>query len=287
MKQHRTLTTVLSEKYGIDVTEVETQKNGISCTGFRINNGSSVSPVVYYSSEETVDELVERILSIANQPTPQIETEDLISKDKLLRNSYLAIQRQGTEELVKRDFCNLELIIRISVVLPDKDSRGSIKVTPQILESSGLSEEELFDAARKNSVRMASISSMAEMLGAPDGLFEETPFYVGTYMDGNGKYWGHGAAVLALPEVIHEFCVSHGFSSVYILPSSTEEVLFLNMTAMDNDSVDVNELSSMVNEINLTTVDPTLRLDPVIYFFDDNTQQISIVSVYAERDKIA
>jgi len=154
-------------------------------------------------------------------------------------------------------------------------------LTPQILSQSGLSKDELFDAAKSNSVEVASITSMAEALGAPEELFSEIPFHVGTYKDTDGHLMGHGAGILALPEVIHDFCISKGYAgkAIYILPSSTEEILLL-----PTESANPEELSSMVSEINASTVDPILQLEPTCYIFDDSTQEVRIASAYYERE---
>ncbi len=257
-------------KVGVTAAVVETVKNNVVCHGFQIDNGTNVKPVVYYSSEETLEAFVEKVLKIADQPAPEIDTDNLVSKKALLNNSILCIQKQSAENLVKREYLNVELYVRVMVDF-DKDNQGSIKISPQILDQAGLTEDELFDTARNNSVARATIGTMAEALGIPEELFGEVPFFVGTYRENKC----HGAALLALPEVLHDFCESRGYKKVWILPSSTEEILLLPI-----EDVDPGELSAMVNEVNTTNVDEVLCLEPVCYQFDNKTQEVSIASSY-------
>ncbi len=257
---------------GIDAVEVETVKNGVTCTGFQILTGSNIAPVVYYAPEETVEAFVERVVRLKNQPLPGIDPAELVSRERLLNCSFLCIQRKSGEDIVKRDYLNLELYLRLAVELPENDTKGTVKITPQILNLSGVTEAELFEAARANSLRKTEVCSMAEALGLPEEFEVPTYFYVASYDDKC-----HGAGVLALPEVIHEYCEKHGFNGAYIIPSSTEEILLIS-----REDADPADLAAMVDEINSSVVDPVLWLDPVIYEYDDVTREVSIASSYRE-----
>ncbi len=259
---------------GVDVKEVETIKNGVKCQGFQIQSEGRVRPVVYYSAEETIEAFVEKVIEIANRPTPDVDVDNLITRENLLNNTFLCLQKQGSEEIIKRKYLNLELYVRLAITdFFGSDSKASTKVTRQMLEMIGVNEEELFAAARKNSLFKAQICSLAEALGLPEEMFGEAPFYVGSYSDKC-----HGAAVLALPEVIHSFCHEKGFEQLYILPSSTEEVLLVpDMTG------DPAMLANMVNEVNCTEVDPVMQFDPIVYLYDDATKTVIIAASFDER----
>lgn len=257
---------------GIEAAEVETIKNGITCRGFQIDTGTNVRPVVYYSPEETAEAFVEKVLQITSQPAPEIDANDLVNKERLLNDTILCVQKQSNENLVKKEWLNLELYVRVMVDFPGKGNHGSIKISPQILNQAGLTAEELFNAARKNSIAKATIGTMAEALGAPEELFTEIPFFVGTY---DNKC--HGAGILALDEVLHSFCESRGYRRVWLLPSSTEEVLIL-----PTENADPAELSAMVHDVNTSdgVVDPMIQLENCVYQYDDETQEVSIASSY-------
>lgn len=267
-----TLTNALA-KAGIEAAEVEIVKNGIVCTGYQIDNGTNVKPVIYFSEEETVEAFVERALDASKLPAPEIDGEDIISRERLLQNTILCVQKQGTESIVKKEYLNLELYLRVEVDMIDDGTKGSIKITPQILEKAGLSSEELFAAAKSNSIKKASVRTMAEVIGMPEELFGETPFYVATY-DG----MCHGAGIIALSEVLHKFCESKAYKGLLILPSSTEEILLL-----PDITEDVTSLAEMVNQVNTETVDAVLQLEPVVYRYDDATRKVSIASSFREE----
>ncbi len=258
---------------GINAAETETVKNGVVCRGYQIDTGSNMSPVVYYSPDETAEAFVEKVIRIADQDAPKIDVDNLVSRERLLNNTVICVQKRGFEILVKKDFLNLEIYIRLTVEFPGRNDSGSIKVTPQILEQAGLTEEEVFEAARKNSLKMAKICTMAEALGAPEELFEEVPFFVGIYEDKC-----HGAAILAIPEVLTAFAEERGYENLYILPSSTEEILLLPA-----ETTDPSELANIVNDVNTSTVEPMLQLEPCVYLFDAETQEVTIASSYREE----
>jgi hypothetical protein len=254
---------------GIAVKEVETVKNGISCTGYQIDTGTNVKPVIYHSPEETIEAFVARAREIAKIPVPQIDVETIMSREYLLDKTIVCLQKNSNERICKRDFLDLEMYVRIEVDFADGTS-GSIKVTHEILDNAGISEEALLEAAISNSEKKACISTMAEALGMIEDVLGENLFYVATYQDK-----AHGAGIMAVTETLHDFCEKKGFSKIYILPSSTEEVLLLPHGLMDPEN-----LAGMVNSVNLETVDPLLQLNPTVYLYDDALREVTIAHTY-------
>lgn len=270
-----TLTTTLAAK-GITATEIDTVRNSNVCKGYILENGTNIKPVIYYSADDTEESFVERAMITVSMPTPHIDAEEMISRENLLSKTYLCIQKQGEEPIIKKKFLDLELYVRLGVDIPDDESKGSIKVTPALINRAGLSEDELFAAAERNSIKKVTISSMTEVLeelGVPADLINETPFYVATYHDRT-----HGAGIMALPEVLHNFCEEKGYSRISIIPSSIEEVLLLPV-----ESIDPEDLAAMVSDVNRSTVDPTLQLNPTAYTYDDATRKVSIASSIREE----
>ncbi len=270
-----TLTTALAAN-GIEAVEVESVKNGVVCKGYQIENGTNVKPVIYYSSEETVESFVRRAREIVAKKIPDFDATSLISRNRLLNHTYLCVQKQGEEAIVKKQYLDLELYVRLEADLSDDERKGTIKVTPEIINRAEISEEELFASAKTTSIKKSNIYTMAEIfgkIGAPDGLVDEAPFYVATYDDN-----AHGAGILALNEVLHEFCKEKGHSRLYILPSSTEEILLL-----PGGRSDPEDLAAMVNNVNTGIVDPVLQLNPVVYLYDDSIQRVSIASSFREE----
>ena len=89
-----TLLNALKES-GITVKEVETVKNGVSCTGYQIDTGTNIKPVVYYSPDETIEAFVARVCEIAKKPVPQVDVEMITSRKYLLEKSFICLQKKG------------------------------------------------------------------------------------------------------------------------------------------------------------------------------------------------
>lgn len=267
-----TLLNALNE-CGFVVKEIEAIKNGVNCKGYQIDNGTNIKPVIYHSPEESIEAFVARAIEIAKSPVPQIDVEKITSHEYLLDNTFVCLQKKGNEEICKRTFLDLEMYVRIGVDFADGTS-GSIKVTQGILEKAGMSEDQLYEAAIQNSEKKAHVTSMAETLGMmTEELFGENLFYVATYHDK-----AHGAGIMAVTKILHEFCEKKGYGKIYILPSSTEEVLFIPNGYMDPES-----LAVMVNCVNEETVDPKLQLNPTVYLYDDNLGAVTIAFSYNKK----
>lgn len=257
---------------GIEAESVEIVKNGIPCKGLRvIKKGCDISPIIYYSQQDTTEAFLSRVrsalVSDVSSPTAMLTDPDYV-RDYV----YLAVQRQSKELLVKQKYLNIELIMRVMLDLGEQAGTGSVKVTPGLVEQLGIAEDELWKCASANSHAGSNIRSMAEVLGLPDTDGEQS-LYVAT----TGQLTG-GASVLYFPEIFHAFCEDHGEEACYMLPSSTEEILVLRETALDNGRLTVNDLVRMVETINEDQVDPILQLEPAVYRYSIDTDEIGVVA---------
>lgn len=257
---------------GIEAESVEIVKNGIPCKGLRvIKKGCDISPIIYYSQQDTTEAFLSRVrsalMSDVSSPTAMLTDPDYV-RDHV----YLAVQRQSKELLVKQKYLNIELIMRVMLDLGEQAGTGSVKVTPGLVEQLGIAEDELWKCASANSHAGSNIRSMAEVLGLPDTDGEQS-LYVAT----TGQLTG-GASVLYFPEIFHAFCEDHGEEACYMLPSSTEEILVLRETALDNGRLTVNDLVRMVETINEDQVDPILQLEPAVYRYSIDTGEIDVVA---------
>lgn len=263
---------------GINAEEVETIKNGVMCTGFRIVTDHSVSPIVYYSEDETVEEYVNRVIKAKLKGVPSVNIEKLLNKDNILKNCYICTQKRSNEDIIKRDYLNLEEYIRIGVSLDkESDYEASVKVNSAILDISGISKEEIFDAARKNSLNRVKIKSIEEILGLPNILPGDMSMYVATYENNH-----HGSGVLVLKESFHKFCMDMNVTECYILPCSVEELILL--TGSDYST---QELVTMVSRVNETEVEDILQLEPVVYYYDVAVNEVSIAASFLEGGVVA
>ena len=150
---------------GVDAEQITVTKNGIPCKGIRIITGDGqVSPVVYYSEEETITEFVARVRRIMNKKMPSIRLQQMTDWKYVKKNLFLSLAKRSDESVVKRPYLNLELQIRLRLDL-DTDMAGSIRVTDSLVEATGVSKEEFWTAAEKNTADAACVCSMMELLG--------------------------------------------------------------------------------------------------------------------------
>ena len=257
---------------GILAESVEIVKNGITCNGLRvIKKGCDISPIIYYSQQDTTEAFLSRVrsalLSDVSSPTAMLTDPDYV-RDHV----YLAVQRQSKELLVKQKYLNIELIMRIMLDLGGPAGAGSVKVTPGLVAQFSITEDELWRCASANSQSGAGIRNMAEILGLPD-TDDEQSLYVAT----TGQLTG-GAAVLFFPEVFRSFCEDHGEEACYMLPSSTEEIIVLKGSALADGGLSMGELVRMVQTINIDQVDPVLQLEPAVYRYSVDTDEIDVVA---------
>lgn len=255
---------------GIKCEDVTTIKNGVTFEGIRIDRGT-ICPVIYRVPGESDDEYCTRIISFASVDMPSFEISNLYSKEYLLANTFICIQKTSDEAIVKRDYLNTELYLRCKMQEHKEDnSIASTKLTTSILELADVSEEELWESAKSNMMNDFSIRSLAEIVGIDFDIFEP-PFFVGTT-----KMGLHGASLLYFPEVLQQFCNEREFEALLIIPSSTEEVILM----ADDGHMDANELAALCNEVNHSEVEASLQLEPVIYRYSVETNEVSIAARY-------
>lgn len=267
--ENRIVETLRNE--GIEAESVEIVKNGIPCKGVRvIKPGSDISPIIYFSSQDTYEQIMFRIQTALESAVPHDSVRLLTDPTYVRSHVYLAAQKKSEDDIVKRDYLNLELYLRIMLDLGGQAGTGSVKVTPGLVAQLGITEDELWRCASANSQSGAGIRNMAEILGLPD---DDQPLYVAT----TGQLTG-GAAVLFFPEVFQTFCKDHGEVECFMLPSSTEEVIVLRGSALATGGLSMDELVHMVETINADQVDPILQLEPAVYRYSIDTGEIDVVA---------
>lgn len=258
---------------GITAEEITVIKNGCECTGVKVISGTDkVYPIVYYSQDENLAEIVRRVKTVAGQDKPKVDVSQVIKPDYARKHASLAIRKISGEDLVKQNILNLEAYVRVAVDMGN--DTGYLKADKTYLQATDLTEAELWEAAVRNTRQTLKIYSMAELLELPEELMEElrdetsVPFYVCTTTDRT-----NGATALYFPDIFKEFCETHGLVSLWLIPSSTEEVLI-------NQQMDLEPevLAMMIEDINIATVDPLIQLDPVVYKYDLKTNAITIAA---------
>lgn len=165
-------------------------------------------------------------------------------------------------------------------VAADQEGTASIAVTENLLQSWGITKEQLHrDAVQAESERnpvcfydMNDVMSEIMFSEKPENLFYRedpldigfTPLYV---LTNQNKV--NGAGVLAQDGVLEKIGVLIG-SDFYVLPSSIHEVLIVP----DNGTMQLAELEDMVREVNATQVAPEERLSDKVQYYDRETKTL-------------
>ena len=268
----------LLKTYGIDARRVTVTRNGIDFTGYQlVTDDSNVCPVVYPANGETLDELKERIIRVAAAERPGIDVSELTDFSRIRDKLYLTIQRRSREDVVKRNYLNLEVLPRIFLDLDG--NTGKVKISNELIHALGVTEQDVWDAATDNSDGIFVVKSMAEIFrdmfgeecpeGGDDGLYVVTAA---------PEFYDAAAAALCFPGIFRDFCLKHGEQTCYVLPSSTQEVLVVPGSRVESEPGMVRTMSQMVDDINNDMVDAAIQLDPVVYRYSMADGVISIAA---------
>lgn len=168
-----------------------------------------------------------------------------------------------------RDVEDLSIIYKLYLERVDDRSMGTIKISDQLMEQWGVTEQDLYDTAIKNTkellpTRIDSMQSiLSEFMGPDAGFDMEKEMYVIT----NERKTNGATAVFCDREKLDELCDKlHG--SVLLIPSSIHEFLVLPAGEEGGVSPSVREIADMIKEVNVSTVPPEEILGTEPYHYD-------------------
>lgn len=261
----------------------------------------NIAPSIYinqfyedYQNGRSMDSILSAIVKI-NEEHSVSENFDLSNvmdidqvKDKIV--AKLVNEEMNQQLLSGKPYGNIEDLaviyqIRLSA---EKGGVASITVNDQMLDSWGVTQEELHDIAMNNINidRDVSIKSMHEQMMEimlPDIMMQndmtedEAKIMIGTMMpEENGNFYVisnrekvNGAAVILNDEVREKIAEEIG-GDYFILPSSIHELLALRK----EDGMDYHELEGMVRDINQNEVSPEERLSDHVYEYDAKAHEL-------------
>lgn len=182
-----------------------------------------------------------------------------------------------------REFHDLSIIYRL-VVKMDKESIQSTVIHDTLAKELGLNEEQLYNLAVENTKRIlpTRVTTIRdELLNAflHDGMPIEAASAILGQMPEDKTMWIitnekgiNGAINMLYEENLHKIA-EEVESDLYILPSSTHEVL-----AISSDYGEPYELAKMVEEINHKAVLLEERLSNQVYHYDKETRRIALAT---------
>ncbi len=239
-------------------------KNGVEKVGVIIGEGT-IRPIIYPNLNLTVDECIREIINTyENVPKMNININEVTNWEYVKNNLQLCLQRKTNEDILKRDYLDMEMYIGVKVT---KDS--TYKVKQGMFKE--VSEDEIFARALLNAKENVLVEDMAKMLANMMGCdISELPDMGETKMIVvTNKEKVNGAVAICDKELLSNIAREYN-SNLVILPSSIHECII----HVDNEP-DMKMYSNMVREVNETQVEPEEVLSDHAYFFNKETCEIS------------
>lgn len=289
-------------KLAEEVKAIAGEERAVACRKISKNNGVKlqgmtiaakdefIAPTIYVDDyvekiaggEMNTKEAAETIMKIYHQNRGVdlgVDVSILRKKESMLeRVIYQLVNTESNKERLEnvphKELLDLSAVYRL-VVGRDKNGSLSCMVTNEMIETAGITMQELDEAARENTRKSDfRIHTMMEIMRSMTGMSKEMAemasdgprVYVLTSSD---RF--NGANVLLYSEVLNELADSIG-GDFYILPSSIHEVLAMPVCDMD----DPDCLKSMVGEVNRTEVDAMEVLSYSVYRYSRNEERLSI-----------
>lgn len=251
---------------GYKVETHESIKNGVELNGIRFMTESGICPVIYTDNiiedADSLMEAVEMVLKTYNNAEiMEIDKDSLMNPAFILENLYVGLQKTSIEDIVKSD-TDFEGIKKYLYVRTNEDA--SFKLTCVLLKTLKVDESEMWKAANKNTFAKTSIKSMSEKLSELAGIkIEEIEGMPIQYIVTNTMNYRGASAILDI-DSLKELAKKLNTYKFIVLPSSIHEMIIIP----DDGSSDIEELNSMVQEVNETQVDPEERLTDRTYIIE-------------------
>lgn len=275
------------------MVKVVTKANDVKLTGMTIRReGEVIAPNIYmesfyekYKNGSDLDKLVGDVADTRieyNRDDFPIGVENLQKYDVI--KPYLQIRLCDPESNKER----LDGLVSTPVgdytatyivKLQDEGEKfGTISVTPQLMETWGVTAEQLHtDALAADEARSPILSPVMEFLKEmahgqkpanllkgdvpePDGLFGMNLYCLSV----DDKTYG--ASLMANPDVMEQVGEALG-ENYFVLPSSIHEL----MIVPESNGIPATDLQAMVTEINETEVLPEEVLSDKVHFYDRET----------------
>lgn len=189
-------------------------------------------------------------------------TMNLNDPEWILNHITIALQKSSDSEIVKcpTDLDGIEQYLILQG--EQEDTHYSIKVVPVLLSNVCISESTAWKRAMENLCADTQIMSLEKVLSDITGMpFDNTSDHNGKFHVISNSRKCKGAGCIMNRKALRIFAQTYDTNMLFILPSSVHEM----MIAPYDSSLDLNELSAMVKEINETQVAPEERLTDRAY----------------------
>ena len=282
---------------GMEVSVVPVEKVNRRLDGlnlFKTGAEEGISPTIYindiYGEYLKTGDLQETLRNAAGamdrmfkeNPLPPLDLHT--AKDNII---FQLVNTKQNEDMLRdmphREFQDLSIIYRWGVDIDDKKI-GSTSITNSLAKALGMEEEQLFNAATKNTRRILPpvVKTMNEVLREllmADGM----PPHMADLMTGEmlpertmwiitNEQGIEGAVSMLYEDKVHKLAERLG-SDLYILPSSVHEVIAVSVKMGEPE-----ELAQMVAEVNMDQVKLEDRLSNQVYHYDKDLRKFTLAT---------
>ena len=281
------------------VMETTVIKNNTSKLGISIKLPNiKVTPVVYvddmydyYNNVNDLDNTLNKAISLIESSINSIENtklDDTVSNliGDIKGNVFPRLVNTKTNEVMlkntpHRDFLDMSIVYYIEQYNDELGAIEGIRITNELMQSENLSEEELYHNSMKNMLEKEKsrlIPMIKVIMSIQFGIpLRETEISESDFSDGdfimlsNERGINGSRRLLDAKALIKASEIAE--SDLYILPSSTQEVLIVSVNEINASP---SELKNMVREVNISEVSKEERLTDNVYIFKRDTSTIEI-----------
>lgn len=232
-----------------------------------------------YEAGEPLDKIMRTMAEIAQMEMPQNLNVDMV-RDYEQAKPHLFVrlsdQEMNAELMQDGPYESIDgLLVTYHVALEDENGLMSVRVTNDLMNSYGITAEQLkLDAiTNMQQTHPARIASLNSMVGIPD-VEPDQPLVMFASVESGTL----GAGVLLYPGMKEEMAQQFG-CDFFILPSSIHEVLLVP----DDGSFDRGTLESMVRGANAGVVEDADRLSDHVYHYDAKDRVLEKAETFEKR----
>ncbi|MGN1147742.1 MAG: DUF5688 family protein [Lachnospiraceae bacterium] len=283
----------------VEVKEV-IKNNGVILQGVVIiKEAETIAPTIYlnafyeeYKRGKPFGRIVYEIVKIyeRNKITDKINLDFFLDYNAVKGRIFQKVinyekNKKVLENMPHVRFLDLAVVCYYAY-MNDLFGRGSIQIETGHLDKWGISEEELFADARRNTLEKLGMelkgmnevlfemmaenlehTDMDELRHMIDHTEKEIPMYIMTL---RGRYFG--AVCICYEEMMRFFAKKCG-KSFFILPSSIHEIILIPDSGRERPE----ELRKMVQEVNAGHVALEEQLSDNIYYFNISEGKVSVI----------
>lgn len=271
------------EKRGYKAETKVISKDGIEKSGIIIGEGT-IRPIIYPSFKDgasvndIVDETIESYKQFERSKNFNFNLRHVMSWDYAKDHLTLCLRRKTTENILKQDFLDLEMCVR--VLLPE-DRRNPFRhysVSSYVVKPGffpDIEEEEIFNRTFQNLKKDAMVNDMVKIMMGTGlsmeliqsmGLIPAIPMIV---ISNKTKFYG--ASAICDTEILSGLARDYE-SNLLIIPSSIHECIVIPINQLD---MEVEEATEIVKAVNTTEVPEEEILSDHVYIFNRETSKIT------------